>query len=164
MIARMVLSVSALVWAASFSAQAHAPGQGGHDHAEQHSFAAGEPGDPRKPSRIVQISMRETDDGRMLFTPGDVSVRAGEQVKFVLRNIGKVEHEFLLDSIEGNAAHKVAMAANPKMEHQEQNGVELESGKVGELIWRFTKPGSFEFACLIPGHYEAGMKGTVVVK
>lgn len=162
MIARAVFAVAAL--AMVVPAFAHGPEHGAGGHAGHKAFAAGEPGDPRKPSRIVQISMRETEEGKMLFAPDNLSVRPGEQVKFVLRNLGKVEHEFLLDTVEANAAHMAAMAANPNMAHEEKNGLELESGKVGELIWRFTKPGSFEFACLIPGHYEAGMKGQVTVK
>jgi len=50
------------------------------------------------------------------------------------------------------------------MEHDDPNGKTLDAGKSTEILWRFSKPGTFEFACLIPGHYEAGMHGTVTVK
>jgi uncharacterized cupredoxin-like copper-binding protein len=82
----------------------------------------------------------------------------------VLQNAGEVDHEFLIDTVANNAHHKSAMAENPDMQHAEPNGRRLAPGARSELIWRFTKPGSFEIACLIPGHYEAGMKGVVVVR
>lgn len=154
-----------LVTAAGSAGWAHGPGHrhshGGHSQA---AHPAGEPGDPRRPSRIVQIAMRETEDGRMLFSPATLSVKRGEQVRFVLRNVGKIEHEFVLDSVEGNAEHKAAMASNPTMEHHDPNAAKVAAGKSGELVWRFTTRGEFEFACLIPGHYEAGMKGIVTVE
>ena len=56
------------------------------------------------------------------------------------------------------------MEKNPEMEHDEPNGKRLEPKKSAEILWRFSKAGTFEFACLIPGHYETGMKGVVVVK
>jgi uncharacterized cupredoxin-like copper-binding protein len=138
------------------------PGESGHSH---RSFAAGEPGNPKRPvARTVEVTMRETDDAKMLFVPDRVMVKRGEQVKFVIRNAGKVEHEFMLDSVANNAKHKVQMEKNPDMEHDDPNGRRLGLNESAEILWRFTKPGNFEFACLIPGHYESGMKGIVVVE
>ncbi len=138
------------------------PGEPGHSHK---SFAAGEPGDPKKPvAKTIEVIMRETDDAKMLFEPNKVEIKRGEQVKFVLRNHGSVDHEFMLDTIERNAKHKIAMEKNPDMEHDDPNGKRLTPKGSNEIVWRFTKPGTFEFACLIPGHYESGMHGTVVVK
>ena len=108
--------------------------------------------------------MKETDDAKMLFEPNQVEIKRGEQVKFVLKNHGKTDHEFMLDSIQNNAKHKIAMEKNPDMEHDDPNGKRLTPNASNEIVWRFTKPGTFEFACLIPGHYESGMHGTVVVK
>jgi uncharacterized cupredoxin-like copper-binding protein len=82
----------------------------------------------------------------------------------VLWNAGFEDHEFLLDSFANNAKHKIAMKKNPEMEHDDPNGKRVGVQASAELLWKFTKRGRFEFACLIPGHYEAGMKGTVVVK
>ena len=128
------------------------------------TFAAGDPGDPKKPtSRTIEIVARE-GDGRMSYTPEKIEVRRGEQIRFVIRNEGELAHEFLLDSFEGNAKHKIQMEKNPTMEHDEPNGTRLETKKTGEILWVFDKVGTFEFACLIPGHYEAGMHGKVVVK
>ena len=139
-----------------------APGEPGHSHK---SFAAGEPGDPKKPvAKTIEVTMKETDDAKMLFEPNQVEIKRGEQVKFVLKNAGKTDHEFMLDSIQNNAKHKIAMEKNPDMEHDDPNGKRLTPNASNEIVWRFTKPGTFEFACLIPGHYESGMHGTVVVK
>ncbi|ANY83947.1 copper resistance protein (plasmid) [Microvirga ossetica] len=138
------------------------PGEAGHSHK---SFAAGEPGDPSKPVvRTIEVTMKETEDAKMLFEPNKVEIKRGEQVKFVLKNTGKVDHEFMLDSVQNNAKHKVAMQQNPDMEHDDPNGKRLTPSASNEIVWRFTKAGTFEFACLIPGHYESGMHGTVVVK
>jgi uncharacterized cupredoxin-like copper-binding protein len=52
----------------------------------------------------------------------------------------------------------------PEMAHEEPNGARLKPNASAEILWRFTKAGTFELACLIPGHYETGMKGTLVVK
>jgi uncharacterized cupredoxin-like copper-binding protein len=135
------------------------------DRASAHSddaFAAGKPGDPKKPFRVVEIQMRE-GDGTMSYVPGRIEIKKGEQIKFVLKNAGALDHEFLLDSVEHNAKHKIVMQKNPEMEHDDPNGKRLKPGETAEILWRFSKAGTFEFACLIPGHYEAGMHGSVVV-
>ncbi|MBJ6127755.1 cupredoxin domain-containing protein [Microvirga splendida] len=158
--------ISALVGAAALALSTGpalaAPAEPGHSH---RTFAAGEPGDPNKPvARTIEVTMKETDDAKMLFEPSKVEIRRGEQVRFVLRNAGQVEHEFMLDSAANNAKHKIQMEKNPDMEHDDPNGKRLAPSASNEIVWRFTKAGTFEFACLIPGHYESGMKGTVVVK
>ena len=138
------------------------PGDSGHSHK---SFATGEPGDPKKPvARTIEVAMKETEDAKMLFEPNKIEIKRGEQVKFVLKNHGQVDHEFMLDTVERNAKHKIAMEKNPDMEHDDPNGKRLAPKGSNEIVWRFTKAGTFEFACLIPGHYESGMHGTVVVK
>jgi uncharacterized cupredoxin-like copper-binding protein len=137
------------------------PGAAGHSHAK---FAAGAPGDPKKPARTVEVVMKEADDGKMLFAPDRVEAKRGEQIRFVLKNAGTVDHEFMLDSVERNAKHKIEMQKNPDMEHDDPNGKRLAPGQTGEIIWRFSKAGTFEFACLIPGHHESGMHGAVAVR
>lgn len=153
--AAMLLSASA--WAGE--------GPSGHSHGHGHgeTFSAGEPGNPKKPSRTIQVTMGEFD-GKMLFVPARVEVRKGEQIKFVLRNNGELEHEFVLASTADNLKHAEAMKNNPNMAHEEPNGREVDPKKTGEMLWKFTKAGEFEYACLIPGHREAGMIGTIVVK
>jgi uncharacterized cupredoxin-like copper-binding protein len=140
---------------------AAAPGEKGHTH---RSFAAGEPGNPKTRARTVEVVMKETEDGKMLYEPAQVEVKRGEQVRFVLKNEGKVDHEFMLDSVANNAKHKIEMEKNPDMEHDDPNGKRLRPGESSEIVWRFSKAGTFEFACLIPGHYESGMHGMAAVK
>ena len=128
-----------------------------------HVFAAGEPGDAKKPYRTIEITMRE-GSGVMSYEPNQIEVKKGEQIMFVLLNAGALPHEFLLDSFENNAKHKIEMQKNPEMEHDDPNGKRIEAKNDSKVLWRFSKAGTFEFACLIPGHYEAGMKGVIVVK
>lgn len=130
---------------------------------EDDDFAAGEPGDASKPSRTVEVVMNESD-GAMSYTPAEVDVKKGEQIKFIIKNIGTLKHEFHLDTVADNASHRREMEKNPEMVHDDPNAQTVEPGKETELLWNFSKPGVFEFACLIPGHYQAGMHGKVVVK
>ncbi len=140
------------------------PGHGhGHAHGAQ-GFSAGQPGNAKKPARTVQVTMRETADGKMIYEPNKLTVKRGEQVRFVLINAGEVPHEFVLASRADNRKHAAEMAKNPDMKHEEPNGRMLEPKAKAEILWQFSKAGTFEFACLIPGHLEAGMIGTVTVR
>jgi uncharacterized cupredoxin-like copper-binding protein len=157
--ASAVAALVTLGLVAPMPASAHS----GHGQHGAHTFAAGEPGDPKRPFRTVEILM--TDQGaKMGYTPDRLEVKRGEQVKFVLKNVGVVDHEFLVDTVQNNAKHKLEMEKNPDIEHEEPNGARLKPGTTREILWRFTKAGTFEFACLLPGHYESGMKGIVVIK
>ena len=133
-----------------------------HAH-DQQQFSAGEPGDPKKPSRSVQVTMREVD-GKMTYLPERIEVKRGEQIRFLLRNSGQLDHEFLLATTIENVKHAEEMKKNPEMEHDEPNGKRVAPSKADQIGWRFSKPGQFEYGCLIPGHREAGMIGTIVVK
>jgi uncharacterized cupredoxin-like copper-binding protein len=132
-------------------------------HEKHESFSAGQPGDPKKPARVVKIKMIE-DGKKMLFEPNLVEVRRGEQIRFVITNDGTWDHEFMLATMADNRKHAEVMKKNPDMEHDDPHAKRLSPFATGELLWRFTKKGEFEFACLIPGHLEAGMHGKVVVK
>lgn len=132
---------------------------GGHDDEK----GAGKPGDPAKVNQTIEVKMYETDDGEMLYEPKSVTVKQGETIRFAIINAGENEHEFVLDTFEKNQEHKAQMAKFPEMEHDDPNSVRLEEGEKGEIIWEFSNNGEFEFACLIPGHYEAGMKGVLNV-
>ena len=156
------LSGTALVAAVLLSTAAWAgAGPSGHGHDE--TFSAGEPGDPKKPARIIQVTMGEMD-GKMMFMPARLEVKRGEQIKFVLRNNGELEHEFVLANTAENLKHGESMKKNPDMVHDDPNARRLAPKKTDEIVWKFSKTGDFEFACLIPGHREAGMVGTIVVK
>ncbi len=127
------------------------------------TYSAGEPGNPKQKARIVEITMNE-GDGTMSYAPDKLDVKRGEQIKFVLKNAGALKHEFMLATVKENAEHGKVMEKFPNMEHDDPNGKSLEPGQNVQMIWKFSKRGTFEFACLIPGHHQAGMHGTVVVK
>ena len=133
----------------------------GHEHA--HDQIYGQPGDPKKPARIVQIVMREAD-GRMMFVPDRVVVRPGEQIRFQLRNDGEIDHELVLATVEQNLAHMKAMENAPDMAHEEPNARRLKPKARAEILWQFTRAGAFDFSCLIPGHRQLGMFGEVIVR
>lgn len=153
--------IAAFLLGASTAGALAGAGPAGHGHDE--AFSAGEPGDAKKPARVVQITMRE-GDGKMMFVPAKVEVRRGEQIKFLIRNNGELDHEFVLATTKENLKHAEAMKKNPDMEHDDPNAKRVAPKKTDEIVWKFTKAGSFEYGCLIPGHREAGMIGTVVVK
>jgi uncharacterized cupredoxin-like copper-binding protein len=163
----VLFAVSTLPAAAS-EAEEHEHGMAEHEHGHEHEhgtagYSAGEPGNPEEPSRVVQVTMEERD-GKMLFDPNHIEVRKGEQIKFLLYNSGELDHEFVLATAEENLEHAEAMKKNPEMEHHDPNARSLEPKQRDEIVWKFTKPGQFQYACLIPGHLEAGMFGTVDVK
>ena len=132
-------------------------------HEAHEHFAAGEPGDPKRPFRVVKVTMLE-DGKKMLFEPAVVEVRLGEQVRFEIFNEGSWNHEFVLATEAANRKHAELMKKFPDMEHADPNAVRLSPFASGVILWKFTKHGTFEYACLIPGHLEAGMHGQVVVK
>ena len=136
----------------------HRP-RGGVTADEGHAWALGKPGDPKKVSRNVEITMSDA----MRFSPASVSVKRNETIRFVLKNEGKLKHEMVLGTIRELKAHAALMLKFPGMEHADPNQASVEAGQTGELVWQFTKAGTFDFACLQAGHYEAGMKGKVVV-
>ncbi len=141
--------VSALVLAAS--AVLAGPGHG--------SNPVGEAGKVAQATRTVEIDM--TDN--MRFTPAEISVRQGETVRFVVKNSGAVKHELVLGTPEELKEHYALMLKMPGMEHADDNMVSVAPGQTGEIVWRFTGSGKVDFACLQPGHYDAGMKGLVNV-
>lgn len=148
--------VVALLAAASFS-PAFASGM--HDAAHGDEAAVGKAGEAGKVTRTVKVDMRDN----MRFTPATVKARQGETIRFVVSNSGKLKHEMVLGSDKELKEHYDLMKKNPEMEHAEPNQVTLAAGEKGEIIWQFTKAGKVDFACLQPGHYEAGMKGKVQV-
>lgn len=124
-----------------------------------HAWALGKPGDPKKATRTVEITMSDS----MRFSPASISVKRNETVRFKLKNEGKLKHEMVLGTISELKAHAALMLRFPGMEHVDPNQSSVEAGQTGELVWQFTKAGTFDFACLQAGHYEAGMRGKVVV-
>ena len=100
----------------------------------------------------------------MRFDPASLTVRKGETVRFVVANHGAVLHEMVLGTREALKEHAAMMQKHPGMEHDEPSIAHVKPGGTGEIVWQFTQAGEFQFACLVPGHFEAGMIGKVVVK
>ena len=148
-----LLSAIALV-AISTGALASGNHAGGHDES-----AIGKAGVVSKVNRTITVDMADT----MRYTPSDIRVKKGETIRFVVKNSGKVKHELSLGTQQELLEHLELMKKFPDMEHDDPNKVTVAPGAQGEIIWQFTKAGTVNFACLMPGHYEAGMKGQVKV-
>ena len=112
-----------------------------------------------KGARTIATRMLDT----MRFQPERIEVREGETVRLAVRNGGKVLHELVLGTPQELAAHAELMKKHPGMEHDEPYMAHVSAGQHGQIVWNFNRPGTFQFACLIPGHFEAGMVGTIVV-
>ncbi len=159
-----------LLLAASFPLAVPAAGQhsrshgthASHNHttAAGHASLSGQPGDPGKVTRTVEITL--SDD--MRFTPSNVQVKAGETIRFSVRNSGQLDHEMVIGQLDDLKAHAVEMRNNPGMPHEEPNQVYLKPGERGDMVWQFTTAGTVDFACTIPGHLEAGMIGKAIVR
>jgi uncharacterized cupredoxin-like copper-binding protein len=111
--------------------------------------------------RARTITLRMGDD--MRFKPDRIEVREGETIRFVAHNGGKLLHEMVIGTPEELRKHAELMKKFPTMEHEEPYMTHVKASHRGEIIWNFNRPGTFQFACLLPGHYEAGMSGTIVV-
>ena len=107
------------------------------------------------------ITLRMTDD--MRFTPRHIEVREGETVRLRAENKGQVLHEIVIGTKPELDAHAEMMAKHPGMEHDEPYMAHVGAGKKGDIVWQFNRAGQFDFACLIAGHYQAGMTGTITV-
>jgi uncharacterized cupredoxin-like copper-binding protein len=154
---------------AAFVTMSGAFAHGNEDHAAKpRKFDAskvedttfGREGDPAKATRTIRVDMSDA----MRFTPADITVKRGETVKLVATNKGQVLHEMVLGTSDELKKHAEMMKKHPGMEHDEPHMAHVKPGKSGEIVWQFTKAGEFQFACLIPGHFEAGMVGKVTVK
>ena len=152
---------------AVFTSSALASGTHGGGHAkpavdysdvEKHEF--GMASDPSKAKQTITVDMSDT----MRFEPSQIEVKKGETVRFVIRNKGKLQHEMVLGTGTSLDAHAKLMMKFPGMEHDEPHMAHVDAGAEHEMGWQFTEAGEFNFACLVPGHSEAGMKGMIIVR
>jgi uncharacterized cupredoxin-like copper-binding protein len=155
---------------------------GSHGGGHGHVFDFGKPATASKATRTVTVAMRDN-----LFEPESIPVQAGETIRFIVKNEGQFVHEFNIGTAAMHAAHQAEMAmmvdhgvlepdrinrdrmkmdmgGGKTMEHDDPNSVLLEPGESGEIVWTFTKAVELEFACNVPGHYDAGMVGRMSVK
>lgn len=149
---------------------AHSPSGHGHGHGGHAGHGAasvvkeqkpwGIAGEAKDVRRTLEITM--TDD--MRFSPSRIDVRLGETVRLVAINAGRVLHEIVIGTPDELKAHAELMKKHPNMAHDEPYMAHVDPAQRGEIIWTFNRPGDFEFACLIPGHFEAGMTGKITVR
>lgn len=130
------------------------------DYSKAEETPFGRAADPKKAKRTVRVAMTDA----MRFQPAELIVKRGEIVRFVPVNKGQVLHEMVLGTMDDLKEHAELMKKHPGMEHDEPHMAHVAPGKSGEIGWQFTKSGEFYYACLIPGHFEAGMVGRITVK
>src|SRR5262245_57657169 len=158
-----LLAASAVAAAIATNAFGHEdkPGHTGgpHDHSKAGETAYGRPADPAVADRTIVVEMRDSFE----FSPPEITVKLGETVRFIPSNAGRHEHEMVLGTMKELTEHYEAMKANPGMRHNEPNTARVAPGKSGVIVWQFTRPGEFYFACLVDDHFDAGMIGKVHV-
>ena len=152
------------------------------DAKHAHGAAIGEPGKAAQAARTVPVKL-----GDSFYEPQSIQVKAGETVRFMLTNTGELLHEFNIGTAAMHAEHQKEMLQmmevgmltatdivtdhskmdhskmphGKMMSHDDPNAVLLRPGEKKELVWKFSKAAELEFACNLPGHYEAGMVGKV---
>jgi uncharacterized cupredoxin-like copper-binding protein len=141
-----------------------------HEHEKHEEEAApststeetpfGREGDAGKASRTIDIGMSD----KLRFTPGELTVKRGETVRFRVKNSGQVMHEMVLGTLQDLKEHAEMMRKHPAMKHDAPYMAHVAPGETATMVWQFTKAGEFHYGCLVPGHFEAGMIGKVVVK
>ena len=159
---RMTVALMATLFAGP-AAWAHGPGDQGARPPQPISTeekAFGREGDPKKVTRRLKVDMND----RMRFEPAALTVKRGDVVRFDVRNSGRTMHEMVLGTMEELKEHAELMRKHPGMEHDEPWMAHVAPGKTGRIVWQFTTPGEFYFGCLVPGHFEAGMMGRIVVR
>ena len=154
---RRALAAIAATLALPAAAHTDKPHQPGPLRKEQKEWGIG--AEPKAATRTIVVRM--SDD--MRFKPDLIAVRLGETVNFDIRNEGRMLHEMVIGTAEELDEHAALMLKFPNMEHDEPYMAHVAAGQRGSIVWTFNRAGEFHFACLIAGHYQAGMKGRIVV-
>ena len=158
--------ISSAVIASSFAATSAFADTGHHSHGASHraadgpeANALGRPGDAKKVGRTIAVEMTDA----MRFGPSALTVRQGETIRFAVMNKGKLLHEMVLGTMDELKAHGKAMSQDPDAVHHDPSSARVEPGQRSDIVWQFTKAGEVYFACLVSGHFEAGMVGKIKV-
>jgi uncharacterized cupredoxin-like copper-binding protein len=120
----------------------------------------GREGDPRKVKRVIRIDMSDA----MRYFPDQVRVKRGDTVRFAVRNKGELHHEMVIGTMDELKRHAELMKKHGEMGQDGANVAHVAPGGTGRIVWQFTRAGEFYYGCLIPGHFDAGMIGTIVVR
>ena len=157
----LIAFIAALTFSGMAAAHGNAPRRAGEQRAistEEKPF--GREGEPSKVTRTIKVDMSD----RMRFKPGEIPIKPGETIRFEVKNSGKAVHEMVLGTMQDLKEHAELMRKHPGMEHDEPYMAHVAPGKTERMVWQFTKPGEFYYGCLVPGHFEAGMVGKVIVR
>jgi uncharacterized cupredoxin-like copper-binding protein len=120
----------------------------------------GREGDPKKVKRVIRIDMSDT----MRYFPAELRVKRGDTVRFVLNNKGELPHVMVIGSMEELQKRAALAKKNGDLSEAAADGVLVAPGTSAPLVWQFTRAGEFYYGCLAPGHFDAGMIGTIVVR
>ncbi len=150
--------VAALVVASS-GVMAHEGADHHNGPIKKEQMAWGIAGDAKAVKRTISLAM--TDN--MRFTPDFIEVKQGEVIKLVVKNTGAMFHEMVIGTTSALDEHAALMVKFPNMEHDEPYMAHVKPGAQAEIIWNFNRAGNFDFACLVAGHYQAGMVGKISV-
>ncbi|HSA69481.1 MAG TPA: cupredoxin family protein [Burkholderiales bacterium] len=184
---RPVLAAAMAACIMTLGSAAYGHGDGGHgkpkafDPSKVEEKPFGRAGNPKHAKRTIRITMndqmqfvaasahteRRTDAVPAIpphAMPADIVVKRGDTVRFVVHNDGKVMHEMVIGTMAELKEHAELMRKFPNMEHDEPYMAHVAPAKQGEIVWQFTQTGEFHYACLIPGHMEAGMIAKITVK
>ena len=159
-----IVTLAGFIGALAFAGTAAAHGSAPHKPADKRPLSIeekpfGREGDPSNVTRVIRVDMSD----RMRFTPGELRIKPGETVRFKVQNSGKANHEMVLGTMQDLKKHAALMRKHPGMKHDEPYMAHVSPGRTERMVWQFTKPGEFYFGCLVPGHFEAGMVGKVIV-
>lgn len=157
---KLLIALAAGLAMLSGAAQAHGPQTHGGAPVVKEQKPWGIAADASAAQRTITIDMGDN----MRFKPDVIDVREGETVRLAIRNRGKLLHELVIGTQDELDAHAALMVKFPDMQHDEPYMAHVDPGKRGDIVWTFNRPGEFKFACLIAGHYQAGMVGTVRVR
>ena len=157
----LILSTAISLSLAAGPAIAHgdAPKAGGKVATKAEQMPFGVACDPKKVTRTINMDALDT----LRYSPSMINAKLGETIRFVMHNKGRIMHEIVIGTPAGLKEHSALMKKFPTMEHDAPHMLHVAPGKKGEMVWEFNRAGSFTFACLIAGHFEAGMAGTIVV-
>lgn len=133
---------------------------------QETSFAFGEVAAASSADDTIQVEATDP----FVFTPDNVDVEVGETVTFEVTNTDAIDHDFVIGDEEAQDEHEEEMremddmeGMEGEMEHDDPNAITISAGETASITWTFTEPGEVLFGCHEPGHYDAGMYGTVTV-
>lgn len=129
-----------------------------YEDAEEHPF--GKASDPASAVKTIEVDMTDA----LHFVPARIEVKRGEPIRFVVRNQGRLMHEMVIGTEDSLSQHAAVMKKFPGMEHAEPYMAHIAPGETGDMGWTFTQPGEYVYGCLVPGHYDGGMIGRIVVR